>query len=75
MTAFTQDLVGAGPRLRGLVHDLRQPISAMAAVGDVLARRDDIPDEAQKWIRLMVDQGQVMFGLCRELESAVEEIA
>ena len=73
MTAFTDEVVQAGPRLRGLVHDLRQPISALTAIGDVLFERDDISADAQRWIRLMVDQGQLMFELCRSIEDAVEE--
>lgn len=75
MTAFINEVVHARPRLRGLVHDLRQPISAMTAVGDVLLGRDDMSADAQKWIRLMVDQGQMMFELCREIEHVVEELS
>jgi His Kinase A (phosphoacceptor) domain. len=64
---------GWGRVIHDLVHELRQPLSAVTAIGDLLLQRGDMPVEAQEWVRLMLDQGHAMFGLCREMVSAVEE--
>jgi signal transduction histidine kinase len=64
---------GVAPVIQALVHELRQPLAAVALIGDLLLQRDDVSVEVAEWVHLMVDQGQAMSGLCRELATAVEE--
>lgn len=64
---------GVAPVIQAVVHEFRQPLAAVALIGDLLLQRDDMSVEVREWVRLMVDQGEAMFRLCREMASAVEE--